>query len=236
MAEFVAHLGKLRVKTGGFADGALDGADVGNLRADMEVDELETMRESCGVEHVAGLDQVSCGETELGILAAAGGPFARAFGEEANAQADHRLDFHVLRNAEDVGQLLEFFHNEDDFFSELAAEERAADEARVLVAITDHEAFGIGVDREGCEEFRLAPCLNAEMPWLASVEDFLHDLAELVDLDREHTSIGCCVVGLRYCAGECLVDRLDAVAKKVVEPHHERKSKIVRAGLGDDFH
>ena len=81
IAEFVAHFGELRVEAGGFTDGAFDGADIWHLGADMEMHKLETVGESGGMEHVAGFHEVGGGEAELGILAAAGGPFASALRE-----------------------------------------------------------------------------------------------------------------------------------------------------------
>ena len=47
----------------------------------MEMHELQAMGESGGMEHVAGLHEVGGGEAELGVLAAACGPLARALGE-----------------------------------------------------------------------------------------------------------------------------------------------------------
>ena len=92
------------------------------------------------------------------------------------------------------------------------------------------------MDREGGEEFGLAAGLDAEMPRRARVEDFLHDLAELVHLDREHAAVGRLVAGLGNRLGEGFVDRLHAVAQEVVEPHHEREGEVPRLRLGDDVH
>ncbi len=49
VTELMAHLGKFRVIAGRFAHRALDRGDVGHLRADMEMDELEAMREPRGL-------------------------------------------------------------------------------------------------------------------------------------------------------------------------------------------
>src|SRR5437667_276832 len=47
-------------------------------------------------QHLAGSDQTGCVETELGVLAAAGRPFARAFGMEAHPNSDQWLDAHFF--------------------------------------------------------------------------------------------------------------------------------------------
>ena len=200
------------------------------------MNKLEAMGESGGMEHVARLHEVGGGEAELGILAAAGGPLAGALGEEADAKADEGLDFHRLRNAKDVGEFLEFFDHENHRLAELAAEECVLNEAGVLVSIADDQTLWIRVHGEGREEFRLAARLDAEVPWLAGIDDFLHDFAELVDLDRKNTPVGRGVAGLGDGRGKGFVDRLDAVAQEVVETHDERECQLAAPRLGDDIH
>ena len=111
-----------------------------------------------------------------------------------------------------MGELFELFDYENHCLSELPADEGVLNETRVLVSIADDQTFGIRVHGEGCEEFRLAPGLDTEVPWLAGIDDFLHDLAELVHLDWKNTPVGRGVAGLRDCRGEGFVDRLHAVA------------------------
>ena len=88
-------------------------------------------------------------------------------------------------NGNDLPQLLQFFDDHDDRFAELDAEQRHLDELRVLVAVADDEAAHLVLQRQPGEQFRLAADFEAEIKRLARVENFLHHLAELVDLDRE---------------------------------------------------
>ena len=78
ITEFVAELGQFRVIARRFAHGAFDRGNIRHLRADMEMNELETMRESRRFQHLARRDQAGGVETELRVLAAARRPFARA--------------------------------------------------------------------------------------------------------------------------------------------------------------
>ena len=86
-------------------------------------------------------------------------------------------------------ELLDLFDDHDDGLAQLAAEQRHLDVERVLIAVADEEALGIAMDGERGEEFRLAADLEAELVGRAGVHDFLHDFAELVDLDREDAAV-----------------------------------------------
>ena len=70
----------------------------------------------------------------------------------------------------------------------------------------------------------------------ARVENFLHDLAQLVDLDRKHAAVWLLVAGLRDGAGERLADRLHAVAQQVLEPDDQRETEALFARLVDHGH
>ena len=146
VAEFVAHFEHFGVETRGLADGAFDGADVGDLGADVEVDEFEGMSEAFLFEEFACVDEFGGIDAELGIFATAGRPFAGAFGGEADADADHGFDADFFRDAKDFGEFLDFFDDEDDFFTEFEAEEGGLDEDLVFVAVADDQAIGVAMD------------------------------------------------------------------------------------------
>ena len=86
-------------------------------------------------------------------------------------------------------EFFQLFHDEDDCLAELAAEEGVLNEAGVLVAVANHETFGVRVHGERCEKLGLAAGLDAEVPRLTGIDDLFYDLAELVDLDRENSPV-----------------------------------------------
>ena len=113
ISELMAELRKLGVIARRFAHGALDGGDVRHLRADVEMNELEAMRQSRGLQHFARGDE-TCGiETELRVLAAARRPFARAFAVKPHANSDVRLDADFLCRANCLLELFEFLDDDD---------------------------------------------------------------------------------------------------------------------------
>src|SRR5690349_5793408 len=67
------------------------------------------------------------------------------------------------------------------------------------------------------------------------VDDFFDYLTQLIHLDRKHTTIGCAVTKLLHRCLEGAIDRLDAIAKKILESNHERKSEAALACLVNHF-
>src|SRR5262249_25511076 len=105
------------------------------------------MREACGLQHFARGNETGGIEAELRVLAATRRPFSRAFAVETHANADVRFHADFLCRADRLFQLLELFGNDDYLLSELATEQRDANECRVFVAIANDQTFGVLVHR-----------------------------------------------------------------------------------------
>ena len=90
---------------------------------------------------------------------------------------------------DDLPQFLQFFDDHDDRFAQLDAEHGHFDELRVLVAVADDQAAHLVLQRQAGEQFRFAADFQPEVVGLARVQDFLHDFAQLVDLDGKHAAI-----------------------------------------------
>ena len=86
-------------------------------------------------------------------------------------------------------QLLQFLNDQDDCLAQFDAEHGHLDELRVLVPVANYEAADLILQRQAGEQLRLAADFEPEIKRLARVENFLHDLAELVHLDREHAAV-----------------------------------------------
>ena len=67
MTEF----GKFCVVARSFANGALDRGNIRNLRTDVKMNELETMREAGVLQHLTRGHEIRGVETELGVFTAA---------------------------------------------------------------------------------------------------------------------------------------------------------------------
>ena len=93
----------------------------------------------------------------------------------------------------------------------------------VLVAVADDEAALLVLQREAGEQFRLAADFEAEVKRLARVQNFLHDFAQLVHLDRKHAAIFSLIIEFRDGILERLVDGLDAMPQNILKPDEQRK-------------
>src|SRR4029077_1336030 len=111
ITKLMAKLCHLGVVTRGFAHGAFDCRNVGNLRADVEVNQFERVRKSGGLQHFTGGKEAGRIKTKLRVLACAGGPFAGAFAVKADADSNHRLDADFFRSADRGLELLDFLND-----------------------------------------------------------------------------------------------------------------------------
>ena len=179
------HLVQLGVKPRRLLHGLFHRENVRHLRADVEMQQLEAMAEIFRLQHFRRRQQFRRAQAELRVFAAAFGPAPRALAQQPRADADERLDAELFGNGNDLPQLLQFFDDHDDLFAQLDAEQGHLDELRVLVAVANDEAAHLVLQRQAGEQFRLAADFEAEIKRLARVENFLHHLAQLVDLDRE---------------------------------------------------
>ncbi len=199
----------------------------------MEMEQLEAVPEVFRPEHLRGREQLGGAQAELGVLAAALGPFARPFGQEPRPNAEDRLDPQLLGELDDVPQFLQFFHDQDDALAQLDADQGHLDEAGVLVTVADNQAPDLILQRQAGEQFRLAADFQTEIERLARVENLLHDFAELVDLDREDAAVLALVVEFLDGTAKGQVNRLDPVAQDVLEPNQHRELQAARLGFFD---
>ncbi len=182
------------------------------------------------------VDELRDGEAELGEVAGRALPFPGAAGGELGAEPDHRLDAHLVREAEQVRQLRELLDDDDDLAPELAPEEREPEELLVLVAVADGERLGVGVHPEDDEQLALRARLEPVVVGRAGVEDLLHHLAELVHLDRVDAEVARAVPHLGDRLPEGLVDLLHPGAQHVLEPDDAGEADPPFAEVLDHVH
>jgi len=228
------HFVKFGVEAGGFLDGFFDGEDIGDLGADMEMEELECLGEVFRLEEFGCGDEFGGAESELGVFTSTFGPFPGAFAEEADTDANDGGDGEVLGDSDDLSKLFELFDDHNDGFAEFDAEQRHFDEAGVLVAVADDEAAGFTLLGEGGEEFGFAADFEAEVEGLPGVEDFFDDFAELVDFDGEDAAVMALVIEFGDGVLEGFVDGSDPVAEDVLEPDQEGEFEASGFGFFDD--
>src|SRR5947209_1591896 len=119
------HLVNLRVDARGLLHRVLDALDVGELRADVEVQELEHVYAPLVLHPADGLKNLGRRQSELRRLAARLLPAPRTLRVELHAQAHHRQValLVALGDLQDVIQLVQLLDDDDDALARTRAEE-----------------------------------------------------------------------------------------------------------------
>jgi hypothetical protein len=211
------------------------GADRGDLRADVEVHELEAVEHVLGAQAVDRLDDLRRRQAELAALAARVGPLADALGHQPRADADVRPDADVARHADHHVELGEAVDHEDRGAAEALRHERGLDVAAVLVAVADEQRAGRVEQRECDDQLGLAADLEADPVRRAEADDLLHDVALLVDLDRVDAAEAAFVRVVGDRLGERAREPAHAARHDVREPHQERQPEAALLELGQQL-
>ena len=213
-----SHLGKLAIEAGRLDDGVLDRDDVRHLRADVEMDQPESLGQLGRPELFDGEEDFCRVQAELGIIARGERPLALAAGQEFRPESDHGLHARLGGDADDLVEFRQLLDDHEDALAQLAAEQGEADVIVVLVPVADDEALVALVHRQRDHQLGLRAGLQPVVVVLAGGEDLLDHFAELVDLDGKDAAVGALVTLLLDGADEDLVKLEDAVAQQVLEP------------------
>src|SRR4051812_43123920 len=149
----------------------LDEANVGDLRAEVEVDQLDDVEPARRLELVDRLHELRGVEPELRLLAAALLPPAEAARRELDAHARLGRDAHLVGDLQQHVDLAELLDDDVDLMPELLAHEGEAHELLVLVAVADEQVVGVLGEAENGLELRLAPALEADLMLLPELDD-----------------------------------------------------------------
>ena len=210
-----AERAQLGVEACRLAHAAVHVADVGDLRAQVEVQHLHAVEMARPAQRVERAQDLPGGEAELGALAAGVLPLAGTDRGQANAQADARRHVQRRRLVQHDAQLGELLDDDVDPVTELLADQRAPDVGAVLVAVADDHRPGRG-DPEHGRQFRLAAGLEPDAR-AAGAHDAVHHAVLLVDLDRVDRGVRAVVAECFARLGEGAHQRGDAIGQDVAE-------------------
>jgi hypothetical protein len=234
-----AHVGAHHVQfdedARGFAHGVADGADRGDLGADVEVEELKAVEHALGPQLLDRLHHLTRGEAELRTVARGLDPLAGAFRGQTRPHADHGTHVEFARAGDDRVDLLRAVDGDDDLATELLGEERRLDERLVLVSVAEDVGVGVLVQGEGNEQLGLAAGFDAEAVGRAVFDEFLDDVPLLVDLDRVDAAEPALVVVLGDGGGKGPEHLLDAELQDVGEADQEREIAAPALQILDEF-
>ncbi len=216
-----ALLGELAVDARRFVQRALDDADVRDLAAEVEVQQLEAVLHAALLQLLEAAQDLGDRQAELRAVAAGRLPAARAARRQLDAHADVRAHADLLRVLEHQLELGVLLDHRDDLAAHLLRQHRHLDEFEILEAVADDRRV-VGRHRRHGEQLRLAAGLEAEAVLRAEVQHFLDDLALLVHLDRVDAAVLALVLVLVDRALEGAVDLAEPVLEDVGEANQDR--------------
>jgi hypothetical protein len=137
------HAAQLRVVASDLLQARLDVPDVGDLRAKVEMNELEDVETADGFQLVYEPNELRGAETELRLLAAAPCPPARAFGVELDAHTGGRVHSELVGYLEQHIHLAQLLEHDENLVSELLPHEGEPHELLVLVAVAHDQVIRV---------------------------------------------------------------------------------------------
>ena len=130
---------ELDVELRGLAQCRLYASYLGDLRADVEMDESQTVVQSVFLQNLECFEQFRTGESELRGVAAALFPFSAAAACQFDAYADVGLHVEFLGSLGDDVDFVEFLHHDEDALAHLLCQQCQFDVTLVFVAVADDE-------------------------------------------------------------------------------------------------
>ena len=179
---------QLHVHAGGLDDRALDVPDVGDLAAEVEVQQLEAVGHVTGFQLIQGAQRLGSRQPELGAVAARGAPAPRSAAGQLEAHPDHGTHPDAARVIDDQAQLGEFFDDRDDLPANLVGQHHHLDVLVVLEAVADDGRLVVGDGQHG-QQLGFGARLQPELERTAELEDLLDHLPLLVHLDRINAAV-----------------------------------------------
>ncbi len=190
----------------------LDLPDVGDLAAEVEVQQLQAILHSDGLHLIQRLQGFAHREPEFGTIAAGGFPASRPFARQLKPQADGGPHADPLGVLQDQVQLRVLFDHRDDLPADLLGQHHHLDVLVVLEAVADDGRFVVG-HRQHRQQLRLRAGFQPKMIGPAELENLLHHLPLLIHLDRVHAAVIAFVVVL----GDGALERLVHFAQPMLE-------------------
>ena len=210
-----------------------DVAQVGDLRAHVEMQQLQAVELAGGAQALDQIQHLARRQPELGLVAAGVLPLAGAQGGQPQAHADARLNAELGRFLQDHVELGRLFDHDGGVEAEALAEQGQMDELAVLVAVADDHAAGLG-QRQHRHQLGLGAGLEAELLVAGRGQHASHAVM-LVDLDRVDRGVAALVAQVAHGGVERALHGLQAVRQDVAETQQQRQFQAVAGGLLDQL-
>ncbi len=225
---------QIRVHLRNFPDRALQHLNLGDLAAEVKVQQFEPILDPAPFEFAHESHQFGNRQAELRALAARLEPAPRTARRELHA---HRESRRLIRAIGERHQLFEFGVLLDDRKHALTKRLRRQDQRQhdvILDAVAQQQPVVADV-RQRRDQLRLRATLETQAIRFAGVEHFLDDLVHLIDLDRIDRLIGAAVTGIGNRRLESLHQPPHSGAQNVLKTHEHWRRYITLCRGFDDF-
>ena len=226
---------QLRVHPARFADGVLDFSDVGDLRADVEVQHHHRVEHAPPLQDLDRLEHLRSRQAELRRLAAGLRPLSGAARVQLHAHPQERLHPTLPGDLQDPIELRDFFEDQHDLLLHPDAVQGHADQGVVLVSVADDERVGGEVRADRGEQLRFGSRFEAVTVGTAGLDDLFDHDPLLVDLDREDAAVDVAVLELFDRASERVVQVGHCRGEDLREPDDDRRADAAQPDFVDDL-
>src|SRR4029453_2302429 len=210
-------LRELRVAARRLVQRTFHDADVRDLTAKMEVEQVQAVLHATRLQLFEAADDLADGQTEFRPEPARRLPPAAAACRQLHPHPDLGTNPDLLGVLENEPQFRVFLDDGDDVAPDLEGQHRRFDEFRVFEAVADDGRVVVR-DGDNRQQFRLGARFKAEFVRAAEVEDLLDHLALLIHLDRIHAAVATLVLMLGDGALKCRVNVRETMFEDVGEP------------------
>ncbi len=226
-AQFHVHAGRL-------GHGALDLADVGDLAAQVEVQQLEAILHAERLQLFQRAQRLDRRQPELRPVAARRPPAARTPAGQFEPHAQRRPHAHPPGMLENHVQFGELFDHRNDLPADLLCQLDHLDVLGVLEPVAQDGRLVVG-NGQHRQQFGLRSGLQTEAIRPAELEDLRDHLPLLVDLDRVRAAIAALVAVLGDGVLERLVNLLQAVFQDLSEADQDGQRDAAQHQVVDQF-
>ena len=224
---------ELRIDLRDLLDGLLERLDVGDLAAQVEVEQVQRIGLAVGFEALDEAEQFGNRDAELGAVAAGGRPLPRAARGQVDAHAQPRPDVQLGGQPHQPLELVVLFHHRNDRLAKLLPRQDQPEHDGVFVAVADQQRL-VRLDvRQRRHELCLRATLQAQTVRTSGLHHLLNNLVKLIHLDRVDAVVAALVPKLLDSLSEGLVELHHASPQDVLETDEHGESRLWREVLHD---
>ena len=208
-----SQLMKLHIKLRSLTQSRLDTTYLGNLTADMEMNQLQAILQIFLLDKIKRFEQFAGSQSKLTGVATAFLPFAASRRSQFDADTDVGTYVQLFGHTGNEAQFVQLFHDQEHPFTHLLSQQCQFDVTLIFIPVADNQRIGISVDTDNGMKFRLRTGLQTQVEFLSMADNLLYNRTHLVHLDRIDDK----VLGLIAILFGCLFETIGYLFNPVIQ-------------------